>query len=66
MDKPLEPFTNIKLKLDFCRDAHCFEDIYAKVISTKEYLGQPAIQLRITSMEQKDREILEKWLEEAV
>ncbi|MCP4603200.1 MAG: adenylate/guanylate cyclase domain-containing protein, partial [Proteobacteria bacterium] len=33
IDPPLEPLADIKLIFDFCTDAHCFDDIYAKVIS---------------------------------
>ncbi len=37
---PLIPFTDIKLVFDFCVDAHCFGDIYAKVLSVEEKDGE--------------------------
>lgn len=60
----LEPMTNIKLIFDFCMDAHCFDDIYAKVVSLKEYKGQTVNHLKLTSINKKDRDILKKWLDE--
>ena len=66
LDPPLRPLTNIKLIFDFCVDAHCFDDIYAKVVSAEERKGKTVNNLRITSINQKDRDILNKWMEEAV
>jgi adenylate cyclase len=66
VDPPLRPLTNIKLIFDFCVDAHCFDDIYAKVVSVKEHKGKPVNNLRITSINQKDRNLLNKWMEDAV
>ncbi|MEJ2365621.1 MAG: hypothetical protein P8017_13265, partial [Deltaproteobacteria bacterium] len=40
---------DIKLIFDFCVEAHCFEDIYAKVLSVDEKDGIPVHQLQITS-----------------
>jgi class 3 adenylate cyclase len=66
VDPPLRPLTNIKLMFDFCVDAHCFDDIYAKVVSVDEHKGKTVNNLRITSINQKDRDILNKWMEEVV
>jgi hypothetical protein len=66
VDPPLQPLTNIKLIFDFCVDAHCFDDIYAKVVSVKEHKGKTVNNLRITSINQKDRNLLNKWMEDAV
>jgi class 3 adenylate cyclase len=66
VDPPLRPLTNIKLIFDFCVDAHCFDDIYAKVVSVEEHKGKTVNNLRITSINQKDRDILNKWMEEVV
>lgn len=60
----LEPFTDIKLKFDFCIDAHCFEDIYAKSLSVETDQSQKFNRLEITSMDQKDRDILKKWADQ--
>ena len=61
----LEPMTDIKLIFDFCAEAHCFEDIYAKIMSVEKDGRKSAVHhLRITSMNQKDREILRTWIRE--
>jgi adenylate cyclase len=57
-----EPLTDIKLIFDFCVEAHCFEDIYAKVLSVNEKDGIPVHQLQITSIVPKDRAILDQWM----
>jgi len=61
----LDPFTDIKLKFDFCIDAHCFEDIYVKTLSIETEENQKFNRLRITSMDRKDRAIIEKWMAQA-
>lgn len=61
----LEPLTDIKLIFDFCMDAHCFDDIYAKVVSVDGKETNAKHQLRITSISPKDREMLKKWIAEA-
>ncbi len=58
-------FTDIKLKFSFCIDAHCFNDIYAKSVSTDLKQNQPSTQFSITAMDEKDRNIIKKWMEEA-
>ncbi|MBW1813426.1 MAG: hypothetical protein JRJ39_07065, partial [Deltaproteobacteria bacterium] len=60
----LEPLTDIKLIFDFCMDAHCFDDIYAKILSSEEQKDKIINLLRITSINQKDRDILKKWISE--
>jgi len=61
----LEPLTDIKLIFDFCMEAHCFDDIYAKVLSVEEQNNKTVTRFRITSINQKDRDILKKWISEA-
>lgn len=61
----LEPLTDIKLIFDFCMDAHCFDDIYAKVLATEEQNDKKITQFRITSISPKDRDILKRWISEA-
>ncbi len=61
----LEPLADIKLIFDFCMDAHCFDDIYAKVLSVEEQNNKIVTRFRITSINQKDRDILKKWTSEA-
>jgi len=60
----LEPLSDIKLIFDFCKDAHCFDDIYAKILSSKKQKDNFINLLRITSINQKDRDILKKWISE--
>ena len=65
----LTPLTNVKLQFTFCRDAHCFSDIYAKVIDVVEAAddGQswPVYRLHVTYMDQQDRALLTDWIEAA-
>ena len=61
----LKPLTDIKLIFDFCMDAHCFSDIYAKVLSAEEQNNKIVTRFRITAMDQKDGDILKKWASEA-
>jgi len=61
----LESLTDIKLIFDFCMDAHCFSDIYAKVVSAEEQNNKIVTRFRITAMDQEDRDILKKWASEA-
>ena len=58
----LEVFTDIRLRFDFCLDAHCFEDIYAKSIPIEKAGENSFNRLQITSMDPKDREIVKKWM----
>ena len=59
---PLEPLTDIKLIFDFCVEAHCFEDIYAKVLPFDNQIDNTYSRLKITSINQKDKEVLNKWI----
>ena len=59
---PLEPLTDIKLIFDFCVEAHCFEDIYAKVLPADNQKDKIHNRLKITSINQKDREVLSQWI----
>lgn len=62
----LAPLTNVKLQFTFCRDAHCFSDIYAKVIEVADADRlQPVYRLRVTYMDQQDRALLADWIEAA-
>jgi adenylate cyclase len=59
----LEPLTNVKLLFTFCRKAHCFSDIYAKVSAIDDSRGQPFHHLGITYMDQTDKALLNQWIE---
>ncbi len=62
---PIDTFTDIKLKFDFCVDAHCFDDIYAKSTSIQMEQNQHCTRFSITSMDEKDQKIIKKWMKEA-
>lgn len=62
---PLKPLADIKLVFDFCVEAHCFEDIYAKVLSVENTKDGTVHHLQITAIDHKDRALLEKWMQEA-
>ncbi len=62
---PLEMFTDIKLKFDFCIEAHCFDDIYAKSMATQTEQNRSCTRFSITAMDEKDRDIIKKWMQEA-
>ena len=64
VDGRLEPLTDVKLRFDFCVQAHCFSDIYAKVQEVEAKDGHPVYRLRFTAIQKPDRRILERWLEE--
>lgn len=63
--QPLAPLTNVKLIFDFCVEAHCFGDIYAKVVSQETRDDRIIHQMRITSIRKEDRDILNQWMEQA-
>ena len=65
MAQHLDPLTNIKLLFTFCEDAHCFSDIYAKVIEPKKHHTDSGQRLQITYMDQQDREMLDRWVQTA-
>jgi hypothetical protein len=62
---PIPNLTDVKIQFDFCVDAHCFSDLYAKTVSTTQFQGQPCQVLKITSMDEADRAIIQKWMDEA-
>ena len=59
---PPKPLTDIKLIFDFCVEAHCFEDIYAKVLPFDNQKDNTHCRLKITSINQKDRDVLSQWI----
>jgi len=66
LNQQIAPMTDIKLIFDFCVEAHCFDDVYAKVLPAEEYEQKSSLhRLGITSMSQKDREVLSKWVSAA-
>lgn len=58
---PLPPQSDVKIQLNFCTEAHCFKEVYAKVISTDSQGHYTVHHLRITSIDPKDRDLLLQW-----
>jgi class 3 adenylate cyclase len=61
----LPALTNVKLLFTFCQEAHCFADIYAKVMNTPGDLNANSYRLQVTYMDQKDKALLEGWIRSA-
>ena len=61
----LEPLTDVKLLFRFCQEAHCFSDIYAKVVDVVDTSQPPVYQLHVTFMDQQDRALLARWIQAA-
>jgi len=59
----LEPWTNVKLLFEFCQEAHCFSDIYAKVLSVENSAAGLLHHLGITYMDPRDKTLLSGWIE---
>lgn len=60
---PLQPLTDVKIQLNFCAEAHCFDPIYAKVLETQSQASETINHLRITAIQPTDREIITRWTE---
>jgi adenylate cyclase len=56
------PLTNVKLLFTFCQDAHCFSDVYAKVVGVEHNVQPPVCRLHVTYMDQADRTLLDRWI----
>lgn len=62
----LDPMTDLKVQVNFCTEAHCFEPIYGKILSRMEVETQNTYEMKITAMTQEDRDIIEKWVGEKI
>ena len=65
LERPLDRLTDVKLKFDFCSDAHCFDEIYAKVTAMERHATDTVNRFAITSIKPADRADLQKWLQAA-
>lgn len=63
ISKALAPLTNVRLLFTFCQDAHCFSDVYAKVVDVENDGRQGTYRLHVTYMDQQDRALLERWIQ---
>jgi len=61
----LPPLTNVKLLFTFCQAAHCFSDVYAKVVGQEESNQISAYRLHVTYMDHQDKALLDRWVKAA-
>lgn len=61
----ISPLTDMKLNFDFCLEAHCFDDIYAKCLHTQPIRDGHHSTLHITFMADGDRERIREWMAQA-
>lgn len=61
----IEPLTDVRLTINFCTQVHCFEDIYAKVVSVEPAGKNIVHKLRITFINPKDKALLNQWIKDA-
>ncbi len=61
----LDPLTNVKLLFTFCEEAHCFSDVYAKVVNVEHDGHRPAYRLHVTYMDHQDKALLDRWVQAA-
>lgn len=62
---PIPLYTDVKLKLNFCLEAHCFEEMYAKTVACDDDDIDPCSRFSITAMSAGDQRLLETWMEQA-
>jgi adenylate cyclase len=62
-DADIDTRNNLKVQFLFCAEAHCFGDIYAKILSAERDAtdGRMRLDLHITAIPPQDRKILDKW-----
>jgi adenylate cyclase len=65
LDERMPPQSQVKLRIQFCSDVHCFDDIYANVVQVEGEAPHFVHRLRITAMGRQDRELLAQWLRSA-
>lgn len=65
LPEKLAPGSDLKLNLELCVDAHCFGDIYAKVLDVREHPQGHTLLLRLTGLSDADRRMLRRWREQA-
>ena len=65
MSGQIPPYTDVKLNLNFCLEAHCFGDIYAKSVACDSRGRESLCRFSITAMPEKDRAVLTRWRKQA-
>lgn len=64
MGHRLDPMTDLRLQINFCTEAHCFEPIYAKVLKADDEKHPGEYDIKITAMDQNDRDTIDHWIKE--
>lgn len=62
LESALDPMTDLKIMINFCTEAHCFEPIYAKVLKDQHRHTPNIYDLNITAMAHEDRDLIDKWV----
>lgn len=62
MESVLEPLTDLKIMINFCTEAHCFEPVYAKVLNDRQPDMSNVYNVNITGMAHQDRHVIDKWV----
>jgi adenylate cyclase len=63
-ESPVDPMTDLKIQVNFCTEAHCFEPIYGKVLRPIEGALRNTYEMKITAMAEEDQELIDKWVGE--
>jgi class 3 adenylate cyclase len=63
VSEALAALTNVKLLFTFCQAAHCFSDVYAKVVDQEHTPEATAYKLHVTYMDHEDRLLLDRWIQ---
>ena len=59
---PVAPMSDLKIQVNFCTEAHCFEPIYGKILHLMETASPNTYEMKITAMAEEDREIIDQWI----
>ena len=62
---PLQTQTQLKIQLQFCTAVHCFSAMYAIVLENRTGESKHGHRIHITSIDPRDRHIMDQWVEAA-
>ena len=65
LPRVLQPQTQLKIQLQFCTAVHCFSAMYGIVIGNQENESKNSHRLHMTSIDSRDRHIMDQWVEAA-
>lgn len=61
-ESELPPMTDLKLQVNFCAEAHCFEPIYGKILNGPKMDLPNTYEVKITAITKEDIDIIDKWV----